>query len=289
MRKIGLVLGSGAAWGLAHVGVLEILEREGIRIDMIAGTSAGALIGALYARGKSVREIKEITSSLSWLRLIPLVDPILPRTALLGGRRITTWLQHVIERDTKFADLQIPFACAATDIMTGEEVVMNEGLVLEAVRASISIPGLFTAVRRGNRYLVDGSLTNAVPVSIARNMGADFIIAVNVLSAVTRSPLTAPSNRHSKKGLQEPNIIEVLMRSLYIGVHRMAKADLKDADFVIEPDTGQIGPGDFHRAPEAILRGELAAQDAIPRLRQTLAGLGMGRTPGTEREIPHAP
>jgi len=155
-RKIGLALGSGAVRGLAHIGVLEVLETEGIPIDMIAGTSTGAAIGALYAQGKSASVIKSTALDLSWRRLASMIDLTLPKTGFISGKRIKHWLELVIGRDLKFSDLRIPFACVATDITTGEEIVLDQGSVPEAVRASISIPGIFTVVKLRGRYLVDG-------------------------------------------------------------------------------------------------------------------------------------
>ena len=146
MRKIGLALGGGAARGLAHIGVLEVLEKEGIPVDMIAGTSAGAAIGALYAQGKDVSQIKEVALNASWRRLVSLVDLTLPRSGFIEGTRIKNLLKSIIG-DIKFSDLKIPLACVAADRRTCEEVVIDQGSVLEAVRASISLPGIFTVVK----------------------------------------------------------------------------------------------------------------------------------------------
>lgn len=270
-KKVGLALGSGAARGLAHIGVLEVLEREGIPIDMIAGTSIGALIGALYAQGKKSHHIKELALEMGWARLVSLVDLTLPKTGLIGGNRIKTWLRSVIGKDVQFSDLKMPFACVATDVMTGEEMVMNCGSVLDAVRATISIPSIFTLVNHEGRYLVDGTLVNPVPVSVLKNMGAEFIIAVNVipdLSATNRSYWTG---KKGSKELKELNIIDIVMQSIYIGVHTLVKAVTQNADVVIEPQLAYISPGDFLRARECIRQGEVATQDAIPELKRRLA------------------
>ena len=258
-RKVGLALGSGAARGLAHIGVLEVLEKEGIPIDMIAGTSAGAVIGALYAQGKDTSLIKDLAIGMSWRRLAPLVDLALPKTGLIRGRKIRNALKSIIG-DIGFADLKIPLACVATDIMTGEEVVLDQGSVLEAVRASVSIPVIFTVVRWKGRHLVDGGLVNPVPVSVLKRMGADVIIAVNVI------PDPVARVQQVEK-LGKPNIISVIMQSVYIGSYLLVESCLKEADIVIEPQVVHIGVGDFHQAQECILQGELAAQGAIPKIR----------------------
>jgi len=137
-RKIGLALGTGAARGLAHIGVLEVLETEGIPIDMIAGTSAGAFVGALYAQGKDISLIRNLAIDLRWKRLASLVDLTLPKTGFIGGKRIKDELESIFGGDLKFSDLGIPLACVATDIMTGEEIVLDHGSVLEGVRGSIN-------------------------------------------------------------------------------------------------------------------------------------------------------
>ena len=183
-QKIGLALGGGAARGMAHIGVLNVLEREGIPIDLIAGTSSGAVVGALYARSKNAGLIKQRVIDLSQRRITRLIDPALPRTGFIKGQKFNDLLASFLDGNIKFSDLLIPFACTATDIDTGEAVVFDRGSVIEAVRASISLPGIFTVAKRQARYLVDGGLANPVPVDLARKMGADFVIASNVIPGV---------------------------------------------------------------------------------------------------------
>ena len=267
-RKIGLALGSGAIRGLAHIGVLEVLEKEGIPIDMIAGTSTGAAVGALYAQGKGAGQIKKLTLELGWKKLTPLVDLSLPKTGFIRGKKIKDLLASFIGGDIKFSDLKVPFTCVATDIGTGEEIVIDRGSVLEAVRASISIPAVFTVVRRGGRYLVDGGLVNPVPVSIAKKMGADFIIAVNVIPDVTDRAYRV--NKERTEGSREPNIINIIMQSIYIGTYSLVRSSLEEADIIIEPQVAHIGAGDFLHAQELILQGKLAAQDSIPEIKRKL-------------------
>jgi NTE family protein len=137
-RKVGLALGAGAARGLAHIGALEALEGEGIPIDMIAGTSAGAAVGAVYAQSKNTDKLKKLIQNLNWRRLASMADFTLPKSGFISGKRIKDELESAIGRGVKFNDLVIPFACVATDVMTGEEVVISTGSVLDGVRASIS-------------------------------------------------------------------------------------------------------------------------------------------------------
>lgn len=269
-KKVGLALGSGSARGLAHIGVLRVLRHHGIPIDMIAGTSIGAIVGSLYALRGNISRIEEIASGMTRMHVLSLVDLALPRTGLIGGQKITAWGKSLIGRDVQFSDLQTPFACVATDIMSGREIVITEGSVLQAVRASISIPGIFAPAKKDGQYLVDGGLVNPVPVSVVRDMGADFIIAVNVMPDVG-SGKTRWIGEKTRSGLKPPSIIEVLMQSLYIGSYKLARTASEGADMVIEPQVGQIGPGEFHRAQECILQGELAVEDAMPKLKRLLA------------------
>lgn len=249
-------------WGLAHIGVVEVLQKEEIPIDMIAGASAGAAIGALYAEGKDAGRLKDLVLDIKWWRLAPLVDLTLPKTGFIGGRRFKEFIKEIIG-DVNFADLKIPLACVTTDIITGEEVVIDEGSVLEAVRASISIPVIFALAKWRGRYLVDGGLVNPVPVSVLKRMGADYIIAVNVIPPpLARAKPTA--------GSKAPGIIEVAMQSIFISAHFQVDSCLKGADTVIEPRVASIGVGDFRRAQECILQGEWAAQEAIPEIRRKL-------------------
>jgi NTE family protein len=178
--KIGYALGGGAARGLSHIGVLKVLEENGIYPDIIAGTSIGAIIGALYAGGYRPIDIEELVLGLDWQKMVHLVDMILPRSGLLQGKRVMVLLKSVLG-DLTFSQLRWKFACVATDIVNGQQVVLRDGSLIDAIRASISIPGIFAPVTISGRYLVDGGLTNTVPVSVCRDMGAGYVIGVNVV------------------------------------------------------------------------------------------------------------
>jgi len=180
--KTGLALGSGAARGLAHIGVLKALIEEGVSIDMIAGSSMGALVGACYARNGEITDLEEIVLKIDWKQLAQLADPNLALLfkGVIHGKKVKELLKAVIG-DVEFKDLKIPFAVMATDVNTGGEVVIKEGSVIEAVRASISIPAIFTPVKFKNRFLIDGGIVNPIPVNIVKSMGAAFVIACNVI------------------------------------------------------------------------------------------------------------
>ena len=180
--KIGCALGGGAARGLSHIGVLKVLHEYGISPDIIVGTSIGALIGALYAGGLEPNDIERIVLGLDWKKLLYLADMTLPFNGLLQGKRVVSLLKSILG-NISFSQLRCEFACVSTDIISGEEIILRNGSLIEAVRASISIPGIFTPVEIGGRYLVDGGLVNTVPVSVCKEMGAQYVIGVNVIPA----------------------------------------------------------------------------------------------------------
>jgi len=178
--KIGLALGGGSARGLAHVGVIMALEAYNIPVDIIAGTSIGSVIGSLYASGATVRQLEEVALSIKKSKTLFMIDPVFPHSGLISGDRIEKMLNQFAIKDKTFDDLNIPFAAVATDVESGAEVILNQGKVIDAVRASISIPGIFTPVKYQNYYLVDGGVVDPVPVDVVKMMGGDIIIAVSL-------------------------------------------------------------------------------------------------------------
>jgi NTE family protein len=267
-KKIGLALGGGAARGLAHVGVLDVLKQEGIPIDLIAGTSAGAIVGAAYAWSRNTEQMTRDALDANWKKMAPLIDPSLPKSGFIKGKKIRDLIATYVGGNVDFTDLKIPFACVATDIDTGEEVVIDSGSVPEALRATISIPGIFRVVKHKGRYVVDGGLTTPVPVEVVRRMGAEFIIAVNVNPDVTGR--MGKTYRQRVEAHKEPNIIQVMMQSIYITTYAVAQHALERADIVIEPDLANIGAGDFNKVPEMIKRGREAAEKALPEIKKRL-------------------
>jgi NTE family protein len=247
--------------------VLATLERKGIPIDMIAGASMGAIVGAAYAAGKSIDQIKESVKGLSRPQLVSLADFTLPTSGFVKGKKLTGWLKSVIGGGS-FEDMEIPFACVATDINSGEGIVIKQGSVVEAVRASASIPVIFTPTRYQGRYLVDGGLVDPIPVAVLREMGADFVIAVNVVPYIGDKIPKEEANGLKKP--KEPNIFGVLIRLIYIIGYQSALAGLREADIIIAPDVANIRPDNFNRARECILRGQRAAQRAIPQIKKAL-------------------
>ena len=266
-RRVGLALSSGGAKGLAHIGVLAALQEQGIQIDMIAGTSMGSLVGAIYAEGKDIDRMRSLAIDLGPKRFSFLADPALPKSGFIRGRKIRNMLKSIIG-DIEFRDLEIPFACSATDIESGQEVMIKQGLVREGVRASCSIPVILTPTKLGDRYLVDGGLVDPVPVRILKEMGADFIIAVNVIPAEQQKP---SKGSQKNQGPKEPNILSIAMQTVNIISGQRLKASLIGADVIIEPQVTHIGWGDFHQVSECIYQGELAAQASMREIRRLLA------------------
>lgn len=188
--KIALVLGSGAARGLAHIGVLKVLAEKKIPISMVAGTSMGALIAGAYAAGLSAKQMEEIACETNWLRVAKLFFPRrFKQEGLLNGKRIEEFL-IALTGEQEIEELNIPFSAVATDIWTGEEIVLRSGSLVKAIRASISFPFVFAPVQINGRFLVDGGVVNPVPVNVAKDLGSDFVIAVRT---------TPASNKHIRQ------------------------------------------------------------------------------------------
>ena len=182
-KRVGLALGSGGARGWAHLGVFQALREKGIEVDVVAGTSMGAVVGAFLAAGR-VEVLRELAQDLDWKRLRPFFWEVsLSRSGLTDGRKLLEEFRKMLGL-REFRELDLPFRAVATDLDTGGEVVLSSGNLLQAVRASISIPGLFSPVPVGKRLLVDGGLVNPVPVSVARAMGAQTVVAVDVSQGI---------------------------------------------------------------------------------------------------------
>ncbi len=295
-KKVGLALGGGAARGWAHLGVLRALKKKGIEVDYIAGTSIGSLVGAFMAAGH-VEQLEDLALHLDWKQMLYYFFEVsFPRGGLVDGRRIVESVRRHMKK-TRFQDLDIPLSAVATDVMTGQEVALREGDLVESVRASIAIPGIFTPVRRGEALLVDGGLVNPLPVSVVRQMGADWVIAVDLnhdvmLQRGRRKPppalkkqapdlwKTNPVLRELARRAQKLdlsfldkardwwtgsdnrlNILDVLGNSILIAEAQITSARLKaePAEVLIRPAVGHISFMEFYRAEETMELGYRAA------------------------------
>lgn len=276
--RLGLVLGGGGARGLAHIGVLRVLERERIPVACVAGTSMGGLIGALYAAGVAIERVEAEVVRLSRVtEQMRLVDFELSAAGLsVRGRRIYNMLAELLGEELTFADLRLPLAMVSVDVRTGRPVTLQGGLVIDAVRATISIPGVFTPVDLGDYRLVDGGVLDNVPVDVAHALGATHTVAVDVLPSYSRNqPGVAPV----ETGLQlafAPQQFAEIYQVLMIMIAAVTEAQLRQypPDLLIRP---ALSPhvtllSGFNRADELIAAGEAAAVAALPAIRTLLAG-----------------
>ncbi|MGE5587190.1 MAG: patatin-like phospholipase family protein, partial [Clostridia bacterium] len=223
-RGIGLALGSGAARGLAHIGVLKVLEREGIPIKAISGASMGALVGGLYAAGMPLVEMEKYALAVTRRSVLAWIDPIPPKQGFIVGKRIQDLLRSFIG-NVGFSELKIPLAVVAADVLTGEEVILRDGDVVDAIRASISIPVVFVPVQLGGRMLVDGGVVNPVPVDYIRALDKSAVsVAVSVLPRLER------------KHVEKPRTVDIVLNTLDIMQMRLFEFRRDEADVVIEPD-----------------------------------------------------
>jgi NTE family protein len=252
-KKVALVLGGGGARGLAHIGLLKVFEREEIKVDLVVGTSMGAVIGAAHCLGFNASTVEKTATSLSWTDLF---DPTIPTQGLIEGAKMEKVLRELLKNKT-FLDINLPLAVVTTDIEKAEEVVCTSGDLIKLVRASCSWPGIFNPIKIDNRLLVDGGIKNSVPVSIAKKLGADFIIACDVGFCVTTH-------------LEINNIIRLILQSFQIMGEELNTYQSKQADVIVEPDLGDIDQGAFDRSTEIIHRGQEAAEKAMFKLRRTL-------------------
>lgn len=249
--SIGLALGGGFARGIAHIGVLKVLEEEGIPVRVIAGTSVGALIGACYCSGLTLAEMQEVAHNT---RFTSFARWTLSRCGFASNDRMIAYLTRTLKCKS-FEELRIPLGVTATDINSGEGVVFHSGSVIDPVRASCAYPGMFLPVEIRGHYFVDGMLSHPVPSRPVRDMGADRVIAVHLKG--TWSQKGAP--RH---------LLEVIGQSFAIAQDTMSSIWRSGADVVIEPDVAGYAYDDFKRADDLIRVGEVAMRAALPEVRK---------------------
>lgn len=253
--KIGLALGSGGARGLAHIGVIKILEENNIPIDYIAGSSIGAMIGGIYASGLDIGEIEKIALNMTNRGMFSLIDLRVGK-GFIKGERVNSFIaNNLVAKD--FKDCRIPFSAAATDIKTGEVVVLDSGNLAEAIRASISMPLVFQPVERDGRVLVDGGVGSPVPVEIVRKMGADIVMAVNL-------------DKHYVDDDWRSGLLDIAYDSMNIMRHYLSLYQSKEADIVMNLDLGSNKWYDFVNGQNKILTGERMMKKEIPYLKELM-------------------
>lgn len=263
--RIGIALGAGSARGWAHIGVLQALDVAGITPGVVCGTSIGSLVGAVYADDE-LAGLEQWVEALTWRKVVGYLDFSFDG-GLLKGNKLFNYLRGGF-LEKRIEDLNHPFGAVATELSSGREIWLREGPVADAVRASIAMPGLFSPFARDDRLLVDGALVNPVPISFARAMGADFVIAVDLSSRLVGRFVRGAESR----GSTMPNMAEVITGSLNIMSVRITRSRMagEPADAVIQPRLGEIGLLEYHRGAEAIAEGRAAAELAIPQIRRLL-------------------
>lgn len=305
--RIGLALGSGAARGWAHIGVLHALAAAGITPDIVCGTSMGALVGGVHLSGH-LDILEDWARGLTKFGVISQLDFKVAGGGMIGGRRLIRMLERYLS-EVRIEALPLPFTCVATDLLTGHEVWLNEGPLIEALRASISLPGIFAPVRHDGRWLVDGALVNPLPVSVCQALGAQLVIAVNLHADLIGRARTPGSNlpriagfdlieelpEASRQGIagrisgigglpamflqlfsresNTPSLFGVMVQSLNIMQDRITRSRLagEPPDVAINPRVGHIGMLEFHRAAELIDEGRAATERMLPELRDAIA------------------
>ena len=253
-KKIGLALSGGAARGFAHIGVLKILKDNNIPINYIAGVSAGAIIGAIFAAGMDPNKMETEAKKLVWFKFLRIP---FGRIGILANDEVEKFIIEEIG-NKNISDLKIPFAAVATDLRSGEYVVMTEGKVAKAAATSSAFPGIFSGVNQDPHFLVDGGIVCNLPTPVVRKMGADFVIAVDV---VPGKPI-----KHDPQ-----NQFETLGRSYDLMVHNLSYENRRSADVLIEPEIPEdVWHFDIDKAPRLIKAGEEAAKKKIPEIKAKL-------------------
>ncbi|MBI5554587.1 MAG: patatin-like phospholipase family protein [Elusimicrobia bacterium] len=250
--KVALVLGGGGARGLAHAGVVKVFAEEHLPVDIIVGTSVGALIGSLYAAGLPADTIVDMAQHMNWNKLVSFkLSPV----GLYSTKRMEEYVTKYIG-NKQFDELNIPFACVAVDIRNGEKIILKEGPVAPAVRASATMPGLFQPVEYRHRLLMDGGVIDNMPADVAKLMGADIIIAIDVTAQVG----IAKTN----------NALLILSQVIYIRGNFLAEGQLKLADLVISPEVKDITVSELNRGEECVDAGVVATRAKVRMIKKVI-------------------
>src|SRR5215203_6162468 len=302
--KIGLALGGGAARGWSHIGVMRVLQREGIVPDVIAGSSVGAVVAGCYAADK-LDQLEEFAVSLTKRRVMGLLDFHITGSGLIAGDRLRRLLEHDLA-DLRIENLPLRFATIATELGTGHEIWITRGPLVEALRASYALPGVFDPVRLGGRWLMDGAIVNPIPVTTARALGADLVVCVNlngdirirgtviqshsaeieesdeIIEAVTEerrrwsvlNPMLDAAGRMRSRGRRSdaPGIASVMVDAFNITQDRIARSRLAGdpPDVMIAPKLSPVGLFEFHRAAETIDLGRQATERVLPDIMEMI-------------------
>ena len=307
-KTVALVLGSGSSRGWAHIGAIEALEEEGIPIDFISGCSVGSYVGAIYASG-SLASLKDFVLSMDGQKVFSYFDVVFPRSGLLDGTKKVAELFSMHTAVQRFSELNIPVMMVATDLQRGEKVVLRSGNLLQALRATMSVPGLFAPARVKGRWLVDGGIVDPVPVGVARATEADVVIAVDLNSGIVSRRMKTPKKNEVEKPVPEepkfkselltkltdyyetaesnfknkinellgrdanmPDIIDTVMTSINIMQERITRINLavEPPDILIQPRLGALKMMDFHQVKSAIEEGYIGVKEKMEDIKSLL-------------------
>ncbi|QSX74255.1 patatin-like phospholipase family protein [Lysobacter arenosi] len=269
--RIGVALGGGAAKGFAHIGVIKMLEANGFQPEVVSGTSAGSVVGAMYASGMDAFAMQKQAFALDETQIR---DYSLFSGGVVKGQKLQDYVNQQVGQKT-IQQMRKPFAAVATQLETGDRTVFVRGNTGQAVRASSSIPGVFEPVVIGKYHYVDGGVVSPVPVDAARMLGADFVIAVDISSKAS--------------GKNPGSVLGNINQSITIMGQRLGQQELARADVVIRPSVNEIGPADFEQRNNAIMEGERATLAMIPQIRQKLAQMQRARVAAQAAKVPVAP
>ncbi len=284
--KVGIALGTGAARGLAHIGVLKVLQNEGIPIDFLSGTSMGALVGGCFAAGLPLEELERLALEIDAKKVRSYFSPSFTRHGIAHGNTVEDILRDIIG-DIDFKDLKIPLSVMCTDLITGKEVILSEGSVIKALRASISLPVIFTPVKHNGYLLVDGGLVDPLPVSAVAKMGADKIIAIDVTRNIEKSIMMAKPPRYDKvrslfswwkgdrkeKSEWTPGMFQVMLQTIKVMEAKLTELQLAEekVDVLLKPALDHILFLDFKKSGELIRHGEEVTRLALPEIRKKIS------------------
>jgi NTE family protein len=253
--KVALVLGAGASRGFAHIGVIKVLEANGVPVHMVVGTSAGSLVGSLYASGMDGFQIQKLAIGIQKGEI---ADICIPDNGFIKGELLEAFVNKQV-KNLPMEKLNLPFYAVATNIQTGREMVFGRGNTGTAVRASCSIPGVFRPVVLGGMMYVDGGVVSPIAIDAAKRQGADIVIAVDISSDLDKA--------------QPDGTVATILQSVNIMYSKISENQLPRADVVIRPKVGKIGSSDFDSRHEAIMEGEKAANEAMPKIKEIMDGL----------------
>ena len=252
MKKIGLVLGSGGLRGMAHIGVLKVLEEENIPIAFIVGCSIGSLVGGLYASGYSAKRLERMAKCVKRSEWIELV---FPRMGLFSGKKILTAIDKMT-RQQMMEETRVPLYIVATDLYRGERVVLQNGNLAEAICASCAVPGIFEPYAKDGTLYVDGALVDPIPVDVARTIGADIVVGVDLM--------------HGSNVPAIESIFDVVLQSFEVVQRQLGREKYEDADMMIYPAVSHFSQSAFDKVRECILIGEYAMRAQIDELRKLI-------------------